>query len=61
MKVTDPICGMKIDSDKAAAKQTVEGQDYFFCSAECHGKFLANRDRYAKKDESHECCCSHRH
>ncbi len=49
MQVTDPVCGMQIDSDKTAAKEVRQGQTYFFCSASCHEKFRAAPDRYAKK------------
>jgi YHS domain-containing protein len=50
MQVTDPVCGMQIDSDKAAAKESIEGQTYYFCSASCHGQFQAKPDRYLKKE-----------
>ncbi len=60
MQVTDPVCGMQIDSAKAAAKETVQGQTYYFCSASCHGKFLAAPDRYAKKEQPPESEASHR-
>lgn len=50
MKVTDPVCGMTIESNKAAATEVVQGQTYYFCSASCHDKFRAAPDRYAKKE-----------
>ena len=37
MQVTDPVCGMQIESSKAAARETVQGQTYYFCSSACHG------------------------
>lgn len=49
MKVTDPVCGMPLDSDKAAANEVREGRTYYFCSASCHDKFKAAPDRYAGK------------
>ena len=49
MNVTDPVCGMPIDSAKAAATETVRGQTLYFCSAGCHAKYQANPDRYAPK------------
>lgn len=48
MQVTDPVCGMQIDSGKAAAREAVQGQDYYFCSDSCHARFKAEPDRYAK-------------
>ena len=41
MKVKDPICGMTIDSEKAAAKGTYDGQAVFFCSESCRRTFEA--------------------
>ena len=32
---TDPVCGMKVDDQKAAAKATHEGKTYYFCSQSC--------------------------
>ena len=49
MQVTDPVCGMPIDSAKAVATEVVQGQTYYFCSASCHDKFRAAPDRYGKK------------
>lgn len=40
MQVTDPVCGMQLESDKAAAKEIRQGQVYYFCSAFCHDRFL---------------------
>jgi YHS domain-containing protein len=37
--VTDPVCGMKIDSSQAAAQTTYEGQAYYFCSTDCRDTF----------------------
>lgn len=49
MQVTDPVCGMTIDSSKAAATETRQGQSYYFCSTSCHDKFKAAPDRYLTK------------
>lgn len=59
MQVTDPVCGMQIDSTKAAASETVQGQAYYFCSSSCHSKFQANPDRYVKKEQAGKGHCSH--
>ncbi|VWC92206.1 heavy metal translocating P-type ATPase [Burkholderia contaminans] len=48
MNTTDPVCGMQIDTEKAAATEVVHGETYYFCSSSCHEKFQANRDQYAK-------------
>ncbi|HHX4058160.1 TPA: YHS domain-containing protein [Burkholderia contaminans] len=61
MKTIDPVCGMQIDSEKAAATEVIEGKTYYFCSSSCHEKFQANRDQYAKQhsqpEHSHRHCC----
>ncbi len=50
MQVTDPVCGMPIDSANTSATEVVHGQTYYFCSTSCHDKFRISPDRYAKKD-----------
>ena len=50
MQVTDPACGMQIDSAKAAATEAFQGRTYYFCSASCRDKFRTAPDRYAKKE-----------
>jgi YHS domain-containing protein len=52
MQVTDPVCGMQIESAKAAASEVVQGQTYYFCSSSCHNQFRANPDRYAAKKQA---------
>ncbi len=47
MKVTDPVCGMQIEPEKAAAKVEYQGQPYWFCSESCRKKFEAQPARYA--------------
>ncbi|HEX9123612.1 MAG TPA: heavy metal translocating P-type ATPase [Actinomycetota bacterium] len=41
MNVTDPICGMEIETATAAASRTRDGVDYHFCSAGCASRFDA--------------------
>lgn len=38
----DPVCGMNVDPNKAAATEKWDGDDYYFCSIHCQEKFLAN-------------------
>lgn len=35
----DPVCGMLVRPEEAAAQRTVEGRTYYFCSAACVAKF----------------------
>ncbi len=37
--VKDPVCGMDIDVDCAAAKSEHKGQTYYFCCSACKAKF----------------------
>jgi YHS domain-containing protein len=40
--VTDPVCGMRIDSDDAVATVEHGGTSYHFCSQACHDAFVAD-------------------
>jgi P-type Cu+ transporter len=44
--VTDPVCGMRIDPDDAAATAEYEGKMYYFCSQVCHDAFVADPESY---------------
>ena len=38
---TDPVCGMRVDPDDAAASAEYDGTTYYFCSQVCHEAFVA--------------------
>jgi Cu+-exporting ATPase len=42
----DPICGMTVAPDTAAASREVDGTTYYFCSTQCAATFDADPDRY---------------
>jgi uncharacterized membrane protein YraQ (UPF0718 family)/YHS domain-containing protein len=44
--VTDPVCGMAVDRDKALRTQHA-GRTFFFCSEDCLHAFQEDPDRYA--------------
>ncbi len=44
--VLDPVCGMKVDPAKAAARVEHEGASYFFCGQGCATKFRADPQKY---------------
>ncbi len=46
---TDPICGMKVDEEKAAGQSEYQGQTYYFCGQGCKNKFDQNPQQYANK------------
>ena len=39
---TDPVCGMRVDSESAAAETSYAGNTYYFCSENCRQRFEAN-------------------
>jgi len=48
--VIDPVCGMKVDPDKAVGSSAYEGQKYYFCSRGCETKFDADPKKYTSAD-----------
>src|SRR5437763_9832514 len=39
--VTDPVCGMRVDPQRAAGSFGFEGTTYYFCSTHCLERFRA--------------------
>ncbi len=58
----DPVCKMKVEPDKAAAKAEHDGQTYYFCSSMCQQKFVADPQKYAggAAPADHACCGAHK-
>jgi Cu+-exporting ATPase len=46
----DPVCGMMIEPDSAAATEDYQGTVWYFCSGHCHDKFLADPALYIDKE-----------
>ncbi|WP_010121551.1 heavy metal translocating P-type ATPase [Corynebacterium nuruki] len=44
--VTDPVCGMTIHPEDAAATEEYGGRTYYFCSEHCHRQFTADPEKY---------------
>ncbi|HCT14174.1 MAG TPA: heavy metal translocating P-type ATPase [Corynebacterium nuruki] len=44
--VTDPVCGMTIHPEDAAATGEYGGRTYYFCSEHCHRQFTADPEKY---------------
>src|SRR6185369_12343815 len=42
----DPVCGMEVQPDSAAASETYAGQTYYFCCKGCAAKFRADPAKY---------------
>lgn len=49
MKVTDPVCKMTIDSEKAAATSQYKGETVYFCAPGCKVKFDEAPEKYLDK------------
>lgn len=59
-KFTDPVCGMDVKPERAAAKSQYEGNTYYFCSLGCKEAFDRDPERYlvrAAPAHDHGCCC----
>ena len=46
----DPVCGMKVDPEKAVGSSRHDGKMYYFCSRGCEAKFDAGPDTYTSPD-----------
>ena len=44
---TDPVCGMRVPMTAAAATAVFGGATYYFCSADCHERFVRRATDYA--------------
>jgi len=42
----DPVCGMTVDPHATAQRQSFEGRTYYFCSAGCQAKFVADPRKF---------------
>ena len=49
--VTDPVCGMQLDSSQAEAQTVYDGVAYFFCSEECRQTFLEDPEAFVRADD----------
>jgi Cu+-exporting ATPase len=60
--VKDPVCGMEIETAKAAGHTEYKGQTYYFCGSNCKEKFDLSPEQYLGKSagppKSGPGCCS---
>jgi Cu+-exporting ATPase len=49
--VKDPVCGMSVDPAMAQHRADRAGETYFFCSAGCRAKFIADPAKYLAPDD----------
>lgn len=52
MRVTDPVCGMTIDSIGAEYRADFSGSAYHFCSAFCRKSFETAPERYVRAEQT---------
>lgn len=48
----DPVCGMDVDEQKAAATSEYQGQTYYFCAPGCKKAFDQNPEQYIGQQSS---------
>ena len=46
MNAIDPVCGMTVDTDGAAATFEHNGTTYYFCAKSCAERFSADPAKY---------------
>ncbi len=50
----DPVCGMMVDEEKAAATSEYKGKTYYFCAPGCKAAFDKEPKKYLEgKEEGH--------
>jgi Cu+-exporting ATPase len=49
--VLDPVCGMTVDPHTAKHRADYRGHTYYFCSAGCRSKFIADPQKYLGERE----------
>lgn len=52
MNVRDEVCGMEIQSEKAAASLRFEGKIYYFCADRCRRLFQEHPHWYVPIEEA---------
>lgn len=50
-KTTDPVCGMKVMKNSAAATREHLGKSYYFCSQRCEKSFAKKPRKYLKREQ----------
>ena len=52
--VKDPVCGMMVDPERAAAKAEYKGKTYYFCAPGCKAAFDKDPEKYLKAGKGGE-------
>ena len=48
----DPVCGMSVEPDDAAAESEYQGQTYYFCCKDCKRMFDEDPTNYVSEQTS---------
>ena len=51
-RVLDPVCGMRIEPETAAATSSYKGVTYYFCAVVCKQRFDADPTRFIRDQEA---------
>lgn len=46
----DPVCGMDVKEERAAATYDYKGKTYYFCAVGCKEKFSQNPERFITEE-----------
>jgi Cu+-exporting ATPase len=49
--VKDPVCGMMIRPEDAAASEEHDGRTFYFCGHACHQAFVDDPHQYAHPNQ----------
>lgn len=49
----DPVCGMTVNEESAAATSEYEGETYYFCAPGCKVAFDKEPEKYLKDEGEH--------
>lgn len=49
----DPVCGMTVDEENAAATSEYKGKTYYFCAPGCKAAFDRNPEKYLSGQSEH--------
>lgn len=47
----DPVCGMEVNQETAAANYEYKGKRYYFCAVGCKDRFVREPEKFVKKEE----------
>ena len=47
---TDPVCGMEVNEEEAAATYEYQGKTYYFCAVGCKDKFAQDPGRFLETE-----------